>query len=123
MSSIRPKVIARLQSDLSDRFRVVDNTGTDKTVLAGKIPDVILYKKVPPNSTDVLFVMRVENGGELTDSLAQWKEMGKLPSTFYIVVPKAKLDEAKKLANATSVNARFAWYVAEANDVTELQYE
>ena len=123
MSSIRPKVIARLQTDLSAWFRVFDNTGENKIVLANKIPDVILYKKEPPNSTDVLFVMKIENGEELTDSVAQWKEMGKLPSTFYIVVPKDKLDGAKKLANATEVNARFAWYATEADNITELQYE
>ncbi len=123
MSSARSKVITRLQKDLSGRFRVVDNTGIDKTVLSGRIPDVILYKKEPPNSTDVLFVMKIENGGELVDSLAQWKEIGALPATFYIVVPKDKLDDAKKLANATSVRARFAWYRIQNDELQELRYE
>ncbi|MFA6416382.1 MAG: hypothetical protein WCW56_02755 [Candidatus Paceibacterota bacterium] len=121
--SIRPKVIARIQTDLSGRFRVVDNTGTDKKIIAGQFPDVILFKKDPPLDDDALFVMKVENGGELVDSLPLWKELGNAPSIFYIVVPEKKLDEAKKLADATGIKAKFAWYEVLDGEVTNINYE
>jgi hypothetical protein len=123
MSSIRPKVVARLQTDLSDRWRVVDNTADDKKVVGGQIPDVLLYEKDSKNDDVVLFVLKIENGGELVDSLSQWQALSKLPSSFYIVVPDAKLDAAKKLASATNVKARFASYKKENDEVTDIQYE
>lgn len=123
MSTIRSKVIARIQTDQSGRFRVVDNTGADKKIIAGQFPDVILFKKVPPLNDEVLFIMKIENGGELVDSVSQWKELGNAPSIFYIVVPKNKLDEAKKLAGAIGVKARFAWYEVSNDEVIQIHYE
>lgn len=121
----RQKVITKIQSDLSGRFQIIDNTGSDKKIIGGQFPDVIIFKKDPPVNNEVLFVMKIENGGELVDSLAQWKALGNLPSTFYIVVPKIKLDEAKKLASATEVRARFAWYELDdmKENVTQIHYE
>ena len=120
--NIRLKVIARIKIDQSGRFLVADNTGADKKIIAGQFPDVILYKKEPLQD-EVLFIMKVENGSELIDSLPQWKELGNAPSAFYIVVPKDKLDEAKKLADATGVKARFAWYEVVGGEVTKIHYE
>ena len=118
MSSVRPKVIVKIQSDLSNRFRVVDNTGEDKKVIGSQIPDVLIFRKdSTDNSETPLFIMKVENGGDLADSLASWKDLGKVPSTFYIVTSKEKLDEAKKLAGATEINARFAWYENKVGEI------
>ena len=123
--STRQKVIAQIKIGLSERFEVIDNTGTDKKIIAGQFPDVLIFKKVA-NITEQkeppLFIMKVENGGELIDSLPQWQSLGIVPSAFYIVVPKIKLDDAKKLAAATGVRARFAWY-EEVNNVMQVHYE
>jgi len=121
--NIRSKIIAYIQKDLSDRFRVVDNTGVDKKLIAGQFPDIILYKKEPPLDNTILFILKVENGGELVDSLPLWKALGGAPSVFYIVVSKEKLDEAKKLAGVTGVRARFAWYEKSGDDITKVHYE
>ncbi len=124
LMNTRSKVIAKLQQDLSSRFSVIDNTGEDKKVIGGQIPDVIIFKKEPPLNNEVLFVLKIENGGELVDSLSQWKGLSSLPSSFYIVVPRKKLDEAKKLASAFEVKARFAHYeINDAGEVTQIQYE
>lgn len=122
-ASIRPQIIKQIQADLSDRFRVVDNTGPNKKVVAGQFPDVLVFKKEPPLDSDILFILKVENGGDLVDSLPQWKELGNAPSAFYIVVPKRKLDEAKKLVSATGVKAKFAWYEIADGKVMPIHYE
>lgn len=121
--SIRPKVISRIISDLSNRFRVVDNTGEDKKVIGNHFPDIIIYKKEPASSDDILFVLKVENGGELIDSVSQWKDLSSSPYTFYIITPKAKLDEAKKLAGLTGISAQFGWYGSKDGEVTQVHYE
>ncbi len=119
----RQKVIKKLQSDLA-RFNVVDNTVSEKKVIAGQIPDVIIFQKNVQMENDPLFIIKIENGGDLVDSIQQWKSLGELPSSFYIVVPTSKIDEAKKLANITGVKARFASYdLDESENVKEIHYE
>jgi hypothetical protein len=121
----RPKVIAYILRTLArDRYDVVDNTGSDKKIIAGQFPDVLVYKKGSTTDRDLLFVMKIENGGELIDSVPQWKELATAPSTFYIIAPQAKLADAKKLAAATNVKARFGWYTMDTTDeVVQLNYE
>jgi hypothetical protein len=120
----RASVIAQIKKGLSGRFRVLDNTGAEKRVVAGQFPDVILMRPEPPPNSDTLFVMKVEVGTtNLIDSIPEWKALGSTPSVLYIVVPEHKLDEAKKLASATSVRARFASYKVENNQVEEIRYE
>ena len=121
--NIRPRVIELIKADLSDRFNVVDNTGVDKKIVAGQFPDVLLFSKDSKFNDVVLFTMKIENGGELVDSLPIWKELANAPSSFYVVVPKDKLDDAKKLADATNVKARFSWYEIVSGEVTEIHYE
>ena len=121
--SSRPKVIAKIQADLGGRFRVVDNTGEDKKVIGGQFPDILVYGKDPPINETLLFVMKVENGSPLLDSVGAWKELGSSPVGFYVVVPKDKLDDAKRLVGATGAKARFAWYEVQGDVVTQVQYE
>ena len=121
--SIRLKVIAKIQADLTDRFRVVDNTGNDKKVIAGQFPDIILYGKEEALKDTLAFIMKVENGNELVDSLSAWKELSGAPVGFYIIVPQKKLDEARKLTNATGIKARFGWYSEEGENVTQIEYD
>lgn len=123
MSSIRQKVIAHIQATQSSRFRVVDNTGPDKKVIAGQFPDLLLYFKDKPLENTLLFIMKVENGGDLVDSLPVWKELGTAQVGFYIIVPKLKLDEAKKLASATGVKARFGSYEETDQGSIDIHYE
>ena len=120
--SIRQKVIQHITETLSDRFQVVDNTGPEKKIIAGQFPDVLIFKKEPPNNTDPLFILKIENGEDLVDSVSQWKELGSDPSVFYIVLPEDKLDEAKKLVSATGVRAKFAWYKVHEKNVTRIHY-
>ncbi|MDD5055038.1 MAG: hypothetical protein PHZ00_02095 [Candidatus Peribacteraceae bacterium] len=120
--SIRSEVIVRIQTDLSGRFRVIDNTGDDKKLVSGQFPDILLYGKETAINDTLLFIMKVENGGELVDSVPLWKSLSGTPTGFYIVVQKDKLNEAKKLAAVTGVKARFAWY-EKANDKLVVHYE
>jgi len=108
----REKVIAFILDQYKDenRFRVFDNTKTDKKIVAGQFPDIIFLQPEPPPNNNILFLFKIENGNALVDSVSEWKNLGSTSSVFYIVVRKDKLDEAKKLASATSVRAKFAWY-------------
>ena len=121
--SVREKVIAFIQKQQEGRFRVINNTGADKRIIAGQFPDIIFLQKEPPPNNNILFVLKVENGGNLVDSVPVWKALGGAPNTFYIVVSVDRLDEAKKLASATDVKAKFAWYKVVGEDVTQVNYE
>ncbi len=115
-------IIKAIVDQFSGRFRVFDNTGDDKKVIAGQFPDVIIMRPEPPVNQDILFVMRVDDGTDLISSVSEWKSLGATPSVLYIVIPKDKLDDAKKLASATGVRARFAPYTIGANKVS-IRYE
>lgn len=119
----RQKVIKKVIETLSDRFRVFDNTTTDKKIVSGQFPDVLIYKKEPQDDDEILFLMKIENGGELVDSVSQWKELSKTPSVFYIITPRDKLDDAKKLVDATGIRARLGWYEISNEEVTNLRFE
>ena len=119
----RAKIIEFIQEQHKERFRVIDNTGVDKKVVAGQFPDILFLQQEPPPNNNILFVLKVETGKNLVDNLAKWKALGNAPSAFYIVVPKSNLEEARKLATATDVRARFAWYEIEKNEVKEVNYE
>lgn len=120
---VREKVIKFIKEQQAQRFRVIDNTGRDKKVIAGQFPDIIFLRQEPPPNSDILFLLKVENGGELIDSVPIWQALGHAPSVFYIVVPSRKLDEAKKLASATGVKAKFAWYEMSGEEVQQVYYE
>lgn len=119
----RTSIVSLIKKEFSNRFRVLDNTGADKKVVEGQFPDVILMRSEPPPNNDILFVMKIETGGDLIDSVSVWKALGSAPSVLYIVIPENKLDEAKKLASATGVRARFAAYQVHDGKVTDIRYE
>lgn len=119
----RSKIIAFVQKQFSKRFRVIDNTGTDKKVVAGQFPDIIFMRPEPPPNSDIMFVMKIEMGSKLVDSVSEWQALGGAPSVLYVVVPSEKLDEAKKLASATNVRARFASYEMDSDEVRDIKYE
>ncbi len=119
----KKSIIETIRSDLSDRFRVIDNTAKDKQLVAGQFPDVLLMRQIPPQNDDVLFVMRIENkDSNLVDSVAAWKDLERSDISFYLVVPDEKLDEAKRLASAVGVFAKFAHYTSKNNKV-KVSYE
>lgn len=120
---IRRNIIGAIRHDLSDRFRVFDNTGLDRKIVSGMLPDVLLMRQEPPKNDDILFIMRIENGNNLIDSVAEWKEMDKASVSSYIVVPENKLNEAKKLASAVGIFARFASYTLDHNNKASVVYE
>lgn len=120
---IRSKLVKHIQERNKDRFRVFDNTGENKKVIAGQFPDLIFMRKEPPPNSDILFVMKVEDGENMLNNISEWQALGSTPSVFYIVVPKSKADEAKKLASATGVRARFALYELEGGEVKGVEYE
>lgn len=119
----RAKIIEFITNQYKDRFRVFDNTGDDKKVVAGQFPDIIFMQMEPPPNNNILFVLKVETGENLVDRVSEWKALGSTPSSLYLVVPKDKLDEAKKLTSATGIRARFAWYEMEAGKVKQVIYE
>lgn len=121
-SDIRTKVIQSILNQYKERFRMFDNTGQDKKVVAGVFPDIIFMQPEPPPNNNILFVMKVETDENLIDSVSEWKSLGSTQSVFYLVVPQAKLDEAKKLASATGVRAKFAWYEI-TEDKVNIHYE
>lgn len=118
------EIIGAIKREFSKRFRVIDNTGNDKKIVAGQFPDVIIMRPEPPINSDILFVMKIEDGNDLVDSVAEWKALGDAPSVLYIIIPTDRLDIAKKLASATGVRARFASYILDHNGkVAEMRYE
>ena len=121
--SQREKVIAFIIQQQSSRFRVIDNTGSDKKIIGGQFPDIIFFPKEPANSTNALIVFKIENGSELVDSVPIWQGLGSAPSVLYIVVPKTKLDDVKKLAVLTGVRAKFGWYEMDKENVEYVNYE
>lgn len=120
---IRTEVIVAIKAKYGTRFRVFDNTGEDKEIIAGQFPDVIFKQQEPPPNNNILFVMRVETGTNLVDSVSVWQALGSAPSVFYIVVPTDKIDEAKKLASVAGVRSRFARYEIEENKIKNIYYE
>lgn len=121
--AIRNKVIAAIKEKYENRFRVFDNTGEDKEVIVGQFPDVIFKQQEPPPNNNILFVMKVETSDELVNSVPVWQALGSASSVLYIVVPKSKIDEAKKLASVAGVRTRFAWYEIEGEEVKQIYYE
>jgi len=121
--NIRRNIIGAIRHDLSDRFRVIDNTGSDRRIIAGMLPDVLLMRQEPPKNDDILFIMRIEDNKNLIDSVAEWKEMDKADISYYIVVPEEKINEAKKLASAVGIFARFASYKLDHNSKASVSYE
>lgn len=120
----RDKVIAFIQNQQKDRFLAVNNTVEDKKIVSGQFPDLIFYQKTDQAKARILFTMKVENGGELVDSVSQWKDLANSPYVFYVVVPVRKLDDAKKLINATGIKAKCAWYEQDADGkITKVTYE
>jgi len=121
--TLQSKIIEFIKGQFQDRFRVIDNTGEDKKIIAGQFPDVIFMQKEPPPNDNTLFVLKIEEPKEkLLDRVSEWKDLGSAPSVLYVVVEKGRLDEAKKLASATGVRARFAWYEIESDKVKEVHY-
>lgn len=120
----REKVIAHIKKQYENRFRVFDNLGIDKKVVAGQFPDIIFMQQEPPPNNNILFVMKIEEGTtDLVNSVPEWKAFGSIPSVFYVVVPKTRLDEAKKLASLAGIRAKFAWYEIKDDKVTQVIYE
>ncbi len=119
----REQVVSFIRKQYENRFRVFDNLGTEKKIVGGQFPDIIFMQKEPPPNNNILFVLKVETNENLIDNVSEWKSLSSTPSVFYLVVPKNKLDEAKKLANATETKARFAWYEIENNKVKQVHYE
>jgi hypothetical protein len=119
------KIIDSIDREFGERFRVFDNTRDNKKVVAGQFPDVILMRLEPPPNNDILFVMRIEGvETNLVDSISEWQALGSTSSVLYIIVPRNRLDDAKKLASVTGVRARFGSYeVADGGDVRRIHYE
>ncbi len=124
MDGIKRKIIGAITKDLSDRFRVIDNTGTNKRIIAEQFPDVLLMRQEPPKNDDILFIMRIETPeSDLIDSVTEWKEMDKAPIASYIVVSKDQIDEAKKLASVVGIHPKFAVYTFDHNQKASIDYE
>lgn len=120
----KQSLVKKIKADFERRFRVIDNTGKDKKAVDGTFPDIILMRPIPPENDDILFIMRIENGEKMIDSVAEWKIMSGSRAVPYIVVPEEKLNEAKMLANATNVRIRFASFSHKKNGVLEsIRYE
>lgn len=121
--NIKTKIIASIKGKYEGRFRVFDNTGEDKEVVVGQFPDVIFKQQEPPPNNNILFVMKIEMDGDLVNSVPVWQALGSATSVLYIVVPKNKIDDAKKLASVAGVRSRFAWYELEGEEVKQIYYE
>ena len=119
---LKASLISFIKNQQSGRFRVIDNTGTDKKIIGGQFPDILLLQTEPPPNNNILFVLRIEENPDV-NSISSWKSLSSTPSVFYVVVPRTKLDDAKKLAAATGINARFAWYEMEEDKVKQVMYE
>lgn len=120
----RDKIIAYIRNQYKDRFRIFDNLGEDKKVIAGLFPDMIFMRPEPPPNNDVLFIFKIEtDDSDLVASVPEWKTLANTPSSFYLVVPKSKLNEVKRLVSITAIPARFASYEMQNGEVKQMQYE
>jgi hypothetical protein len=118
----KQKIIKSVIDTFKKRFRVFDNTGEGKKIVGGQFPDIILMRPEPPPNEDILVIMKIEDGKNLIDNVPEWRGLSSTMSVFYIVIPQEKLDEAKKLASATGVRARFAPFTVD-NDKVSIRYE
>ncbi|MBQ3318608.1 hypothetical protein IJG76_01155 [Candidatus Saccharibacteria bacterium] len=117
-------LVEKIKSNFKQRFRVIDNTGKDKKAVDGTFPDVILMRPIPPKNDDILFIMKIENGENMIDSVAEWRIMSNSRAVPYVVVPEEKLNEAKTLANAANVRIRFASFsYKKGGDLESIRYE
>jgi len=120
---LKKKIVAAISNNFSDRFRVIDNTDKDRRIVFGTLPDVILMRPVPPDNDDIIFVMAIDDGDDLVGSLPRWRELSRVPASFYIVVPEDKLVEAKRLVSALAISAKFAFYQLDHNEKVRVKYE
>jgi hypothetical protein len=73
---MKQEIIVSIFKQFKNRFRVFDNTGDSKRVVAGQFPDVILMRLEPPPNNDIFFVMKIETPESiLVDDLPEWKEL------------------------------------------------
>lgn len=98
------RVIRQLQKDLSRRkMEVSINPGAEQNVAVGsgarkEFPDVVLFS--PDKNRKVLGIIEVETGESVNhlEVMAQWAHYAKLKAPFYLYVPIASVDVARRLA-------------------------
>lgn len=97
------RVIRQLQKDLSRRkMEVSINPGAEQNVAVGgarkEFPDVVLFSA--DKNRKVLGIIEVETGESVNhlEVMAQWAHYARLKAPFYLYVPMASVDVARRLA-------------------------
>lgn len=107
-------IVKYIQGRLSSKFQVLANFGTEKRWnIRGVFPDVIVMS----NDKRILFIIEVETEESIIGSAPQWRNYSNLSGTLYIVVPFAKLNEAKRLAAESGIKTKFGYYTILGNEI------
>ena len=124
IENIHDEVIRQIVGHLNQRdYDVYTNPGQEKNAgINGNYPDVVMTTK---NEKTVKFILEVETADSVTEIEAsqQWKKYAnEINASFYIVVPNGYVARAKQYCVKFSVNARFASFSVDRNDVISFNF-
>lgn len=124
IENLHDEVISQIVGHLNQRdYDVYTNPGQQKNAGIGdNYPDVVMTAK---NEKTVKFIMEVEVESSVTENEAstQWKKYAnEINASFYIVVPSNCVVRAKQYCVKYGVNARFASFNVNQNDVISFNF-
>ena len=124
IDNLHDEVIRQIIGHLNQRdFDVYTNPGQQKNAGIGdNYPDIVMTAK---NERTVKFILEVEVADSVTENQAsqQWKKYAsEIRASFYIVVPNGYVTRAKQYCVKYGVNARFASYTVNQNDVVSFNF-
>ena len=119
MEDLHDRVVKAIKGNLNQvAYDVYINPGQEKNAGIGdNYPDVILTEK---GTNSVKFILEIEVATSVTQEEAetQWKKyVSEINATFYLVVPENSLEKAKKLCQNNNINARFATYTVNGDNI------
>jgi hypothetical protein len=100
-------------------YKVLNNLGGENVNIAGRFPDVILQD----SAGNLLFIIEVRKNGKVAECMQQWKVVTKIPAFLYFVVPEGELSNAKAVAQAIGLQAKFGSYTIDNNKSVTVKYE
>lgn len=119
MEDLHDRVVKAIKGSLNNKtYDVYINPGQEKNAGIGdNYPDVIMTDK---GKNSVRFILEVEVASSVTQDEAekQWKKYAtEISATLYLVVPENSLEKAKKLCQNNNINARFATFTANGDNI------
>ena len=124
INNLHDEVIRQIVGHLNHQdYDIYTNPGQQKNAGIGdNYPDVVMTIK---NDTTVKFILEVEVAESVTENEAskQWKKYAnEINASFYIVVPNGYVVRAKQYCVKFGINARFASFDVNQNDVITFNF-